>query len=101
MRFFARIYSSQANYADVEGMQECGYALMPPIEETLAGYLSVDEASTLKTPSLPNKPLRVTSHLNGTAYAVAGQAGVALHTMAELQAYQAGLLKDLDQGLPP
>lgn len=32
-----------------------------------------------------------------------GQAGGALHTMAALQAYQAGLLKDLDEdkGLSP
>ncbi len=43
------------------------------------------------------------SRLNGRAYAAAGQAGAALHTMSVLQAYQADLLKDLDQGqgLPP
>ncbi len=37
------------------------------------------------------------------AYAAAGQAGAALHTMSVLQAYQADLLKVLDQGkgLPP
>ncbi len=41
--------------------------------------------------------------MNGRAYAAAGQAGAALHTMSVLQAYQADLLKDLDQGqgLPP
>ncbi|XP_048037438.1 DLA class I histocompatibility antigen, A9/A9 alpha chain-like [Megalobrama amblycephala] len=33
-----------------------------------------------------------------TAHVAAGQAGAALHTMAVLQAYQADLLKDLDQG---
>lgn len=39
----------------------------------------------------------------GKAYATAGQAGGALNTMAVLQAYQADLLKDLNnwQGLLP
>ncbi len=61
--------------------------------------------STLKAPALPSKPLKETfrSRLNGRAYMAAGQAGAALHTMLVLQAYQADLLKDLDQaqGLPP
>ncbi len=52
----------------------------------------------LKAPALPSKPLMDTSRLNGRAYAAAGQAGAALHTMSVLQAYQADLLKDLDQG---
>lgn len=34
----------------------------------------------------------------GKAYVAAGQAGACLHTMAILQAYQANLLKDLDEG---
>ncbi|KAL0175497.1 hypothetical protein M9458_027827 [Cirrhinus mrigala] len=61
------------------------------------------ETSSLKTPSLPSIPLQVTSRLNGRAYAAAGQAVGALHTMAVLQAYQADLFKDLDkgQGLSP
>ncbi len=60
-------------------------------------------ASTLKAPALPSKALKDTSRLNGRAYVAAGQAGAALHTMSVLQAYQADLLKDLDQGqgLPP
>ncbi len=68
---------------------------MPPVEETLASYLSVGETSSLKAPSLPSKPLQ--------KYAAAGQAVASLHTMAVLQAYQADLLKDLDkgQGLSP
>lgn len=73
-------------------MQGYGYASMPPIEETLASYHSVGEAAAFKTLSL----LRVTSRQNGRAYAAAGQAGAALHTMAMVQAYQADLLKDLD-----
>lgn len=56
------------------------------------------EVSSLKAPIMPSKPLRTTSHLKGRAYAAAGQAGGALHTMVVLLAYQADLLKDLDQG---
>ncbi|KAI2646329.1 Lamina-associated polypeptide 2, isoform alpha [Labeo rohita] len=78
-----------SNYANIEGMREHSYERMPPVEETL--------------PSLPSVPLQITSRLNGRAYAAAGQAVGALHTMAVLQAYQADLLKDLDkgQGLSP
>ncbi|KAL0180337.1 hypothetical protein M9458_025779, partial [Cirrhinus mrigala] len=97
--FSSRIHNfPHSNYANIEGMREHGYQKMPPVEETLASYLSVGKASSLKTPSLPSIPLQVTSCLNGRAYAAAGQAVGALHTMAVLQAYQADLLKDLDKG---
>ncbi len=102
--YSARIHRyKHNNYADIEGMREHVYASMPPIEETLASYLSRGVASTLKAPALPSKALKDTSRLNGRAYVAAGQAGAALHTMSVLQAYQADLLKDLDQGqgLPP
>ncbi len=102
--FSARIHRFQhTSYANVEGMRENGYEKMPPVEETLASYLSVGETSSLKAPSLPSKPLQETSRLNGKAYAAAGQAVASLHMMAVLQAYQADLLKDLDkgQGLSP
>ncbi len=84
-------------------MRENGYEKMPPVEETLASYLSMGKTASLKVPSLPSKPLQDTSRLNGKAYAAAGQAVASLHTMAVLQAYQADLLKDLDngQGLSP
>ncbi len=94
--FSSRIHWFQhTSYANIEGM--------PPVEETLASYLSVGETSSLKAPSLPSKPLQETSRLNGRAYAAAGQAVTSLHTMAVLQAYQVDLLKDLDkgQGLSP
>ncbi len=71
---------------------------MPRVEQTLASYLSPDAASSLKAPSLPSKPLRTTSALVGKGYAAAGQAGACLHTMAVLQAYQADLLRELDEG---
>ncbi len=85
-------------------MRENGYERMPPVEETLASYLSMGETASLKVPSLPSMPLQVTSRLNDRAYAAAAGQGVAsLHTMAVLQAYQVDLLKDLDngQGLSP
>ncbi len=83
-------------------MRENGYERMPPVEETLASYLSMGETPSLKVPSLPSGPLQATSRLNGKG-AAAGQAVASLHTMAVLQAYQADLLKDLDsgQGLSP
>ncbi|KAI2654649.1 hypothetical protein H4Q32_011423 [Labeo rohita] len=100
--FSSRIHRfQQTSYANIEGMRENGYERMPPIEETLASYLSLGEASSLKAPSLPTEPLQRTSSLNGRAYAAAGQAVASLHTMvlqAVLQAYQADLLKDLDKG---
>ncbi len=32
---------------------------MPPVQETIASYLSVGETSSLKAPSLPSKPLNL------------------------------------------
>ncbi len=102
--FSSRIHRFQhTSYANIEKMLESGYEKMPPVEETLASYLSMDRTTSVKVPSLPSKPLQDTSRLNGKAYAAAGQAVASLHTMAVLQAYQADLLKDLDngQGLSP
>ncbi len=42
--------------------------------------------------------MRTTSALVGKAYSAAGQAAACLHTMSLLQAYQAELLTDLDEG---
>ncbi len=51
--FSARIHRFQhTSYANVEGMRENSYERMPPVEETLASYLSVGETSSLKAPSL-------------------------------------------------
>ncbi len=64
------------------------------IEDTLASHLSPSLAPSWKSrPLLPSKPCRTTSALIGKSYIVAGQAGMALHTMAILQAYQADVLK--------
>ncbi|ROJ25309.1 hypothetical protein DPX16_20122 [Anabarilius grahami] len=89
--YSARIHLHQrANFADVEGLSQHGYVSMPPIDETFANYLVTGQAPTLKAPVLPSKPLKVTSRLNGRAYAAAGR--------AVFQANKADLLKDLDQG---
>ncbi len=84
-------------YGNVVGLDECGYRAMPKVEQTLASYLSPHVASSLKAPALPTKPLRTTSTLVGRGYSAAGQAGACLHTMSVLQAYQADLLKELDE----
>ncbi len=95
--FSSRIHRFQhTSYANIARMRESGYERMPPVEETLASYLSMGDTASLKVPSLPFKSLQDTSRLKGRAYAAAGQAAASLHTMAVLQAYQADLLKDLD-----
>ncbi len=69
------------------GLVEQGYTAMP--------YLA---PSWKSRPLLPSKPRRTTSALIGKFYIAAGQAGMALHTMAILQAYQADVLKEMDEG---
>ncbi|CAM4693006.1 unnamed protein product [Leuciscus chuanchicus] len=68
------------------------------VEETLASYLSPATASSLKAPALPSKPVKFTSSLVHKAYAAAGQAAACLHTMSLMQAYQAELLGDSEEG---
>jgi len=75
-----------------------GNRVMPKVEQTLANHLSPSSASTLKTPTLPTMPLKTTSALVGKVYMAAGQAGTCLHTMSILEAYQADLLRHLDDG---
>lgn len=54
--YSTHIYPFQhSNYANVEGLLEWGYVRMPPVEETLASYLSQGESSSLKAPALPSK----------------------------------------------
>ncbi len=95
--FSSRLFIPASDYyGNVAGLSECGYRAMPRVKQTLAGYLSPGAASSLKAPVLPTKPLHVSSVLVGKGYTAAGQAGACLHTMAVLQAYQADLLKELD-----
>ncbi|KAL0164213.1 hypothetical protein M9458_039966, partial [Cirrhinus mrigala] len=96
--FSARLFVPASDYyGNVAGTSECGYRAIPRVEQTLASYLSPEAASSLKAPALPSKPLRTTSVLVGKEYSAVGQAGACLHTMAVLQAYQADLLKELDE----
>ncbi len=75
------------------------YATMPLVEETLAEYLAPNSDTAWKShPLLPSKPCRVTSILVGKSYSAAGQSAAKHYTMAVLQAYQAKLLKELDEG---
>ncbi len=64
--FSSRIHRFQhTSYANIEKMLESGYEKMPPVEETLASYLSMDRTTSLKVPSLPSKPLQDTSRSSG------------------------------------
>ncbi len=91
--------AAAADFTNLVGSVEQGYTAMPVIEETLASHLSPSLAPSWKSrPLLPSKPCRTTSALIGKSYIAAGQAGMALHTMAILQAYQADVLKEMDEG---
>ncbi len=94
-----RVYSTQtSHYSSILNKEVHGYGEMPKVEETLASYLSPESSSSTRYPVLPTKPVRTTSALVGKAYSVAGRAAACLHTMSLLQAYQAELLADLDEG---
>ncbi len=91
--------AAAADFTNLVGSVEQGYTAMPVIEDTLASHLSPSLAPSWKSrPLLPSKPCRTTSALIGKSYIAAGQAGMALHTMAILQAYQADVLKEMDEG---
>lgn len=96
--FSSRISTTASSFSSVIGAREKGYGMMPKVEESLATYLSPEAASSLKPPTLPTKPCRITSNLVGKAYMAAGRAGSCLHTMGLLQAYQADLLGDIKEG---
>ncbi len=88
-----------ADFTNLVGSVEQGYTAIPVVKDTLASHLSPSLAPSWKSrPLLPTKPCRTTSALIGKSYIVAGQAGMALHTMAILQAYQADVLKEMDEG---
>ncbi len=81
--------TAAADFTNLVGSVEQGYTAIPVIEDTLASHLSPSLAPSWKSrPLLPTKPCRTTSGLIGKSYIAAGQAGMALHTMAILQAYQ-------------
>ncbi len=91
--------AAAADFTNLVGSVEQGYTAMPVVEDTLASHLSPSLAPSWKSrPILPSKPCRTTSALIGKSYIAAGQAGMALHTMAILKAYQADVLKEMDEG---
>ncbi len=98
--FSSRLTNAAASdFTNLVGSVEQGYTAMPVIEDTLASHLSPSLAPSWKSrPLLPSKPCRTTSALIGKSYIAAGQAGMAVHTMAILQAYQADVLKEMDEG---
>ncbi len=78
-----------ADFATISKMAEHGYVT----------HLVPNSAPSWKSrPLLLSKPCRVTSTLVGKSYMAAGQAVATLHSMAVLQAYQADVLKELDEG---
>lgn len=78
------LFNIQTIYVNMEGLSEHEYVRKPPVEETLASYISQGKSSSLKALALPSKPLQTTSRLNGRAYAAAGQVSGALHIMEVL-----------------
>ncbi len=98
--FFSHLTNvAAADFTNLVGSVKQGYTAIPVVEDTLASHLSPSLAPSWKSHSLlPTKPCRTTSALIGKSYIVAGQAGMALHTMPILQAYQADVLKEMDEG---
>ncbi len=91
--------AAAADFTNLVGSVEQGYTIIPVVEDTLASHLSPSLAPSLKSrPLLSTKPCRTTYALIGKSYIAAGQAGMALHTMAILQAYQAEVFKEMDEG---
>ncbi len=91
--------AAAADFTNLVGSMEQGYTAIPVVEDTLASQLSPSLAPSWKSrPLLPTKPCRTTSALIVKSYIAAGQASMALHTMAILQAYQVDVLKEMDEG---
>ncbi len=77
--------AAAADFTNLVGSVEQGYTAILVVEDTLASHLSPSLAPSWKSrPLLPTKPCRTTSALIGKSYIAAGQAGIALHTMAIL-----------------
>ncbi len=100
---FSRLTNAAAaDFTNLVGSVEHGYTAIPVVEDTLASHISPSLAPSWKScPLLPTKQCRTNSALIGKSYMAAGQADMALHTMAILQAYQADVLKEMDEGDGP
>ncbi len=85
--------SSSSALTLVNGALETGYDRLPPLDKSVAMHLCPLTAIGWKAKAaLPSKPCRMTSALAKWAYSSAGQAPLALHSMAVLQVFQAKLL---------
>ncbi|CAM4514717.1 unnamed protein product [Leuciscus chuanchicus] len=99
--FSARLRSPvSSTLSQVDGAAEKGYTQIPPVEEAVATHLCPPSARWRSKSALPSKACRTTSALVGRAFAAAGQAASALHSMAVLQILQADLLRELDEKGP-
>ncbi len=89
--------AAAADFTNLVSSVEQGYTAIPVVKDILASHLSPSlEPSWKSRPLFPTKPCRTTSALIGKSYITAGQVGMALYTMAILQAYQADVLKEMD-----
>ncbi len=100
--YSARLRTSASSaLITVDGAEEKGYERMPQLDESVAAHLCPPTAIGWKAKaSHPSKPCRTTSALAGCSDASAGQAALALHSMAVLQVYQAKLLSAVDESEP-
>ncbi len=88
--------AAAAVFTNLVGSVEQGYGA---VKDTLGAHLSPTSAPSWKSrPLLPSKSCITTSALIAKSYMATGQAGAAIHTMAILQAYQAEVLKETDEG---
>ncbi len=80
--------AAAADFTNLVVSVEQGYTAILVVEDTLASHLSPSLVPSWKyRPLFPTKPCRTTSAIIGKSYIAAGQAGMAFHTMAILQAY--------------
>ncbi|XP_048036007.1 sialoadhesin-like [Megalobrama amblycephala] len=97
--YSARLHTTHRSaLMTVDSAEEKGYEHPPPLDEAVAAHLCPPTAVDWKSKrALPSKPCRTTSTLASRAYASAGQAASALHTMAIFQVFQAKLLRSMDE----
>ncbi|KAA0721247.1 hypothetical protein E1301_Tti018144 [Triplophysa tibetana] len=90
--------SSYSTLTSVDGAEEKGCEKLPPLYESVAAHLCPPSAIGWKAKaSHPSKSCKTTLALAGRAFSSARKAASALHSMAELQLYQAKLLQGMDE----
>ncbi len=99
--YLSRIRPSDSTaLASVDGAEDKEYERLPPLDESVAAHFYPPMAIGWKArASHPSKPCRATSELARHAYSAAGQAALALHSMAMLQVFQAKMLTSEEAGL--